>query len=244
MELMELKKAVVDANKELPKQNLVKYSWGNVGAIDREKGIVVIKPVGMPYDELCVENISVTDLNGKVLEGPFNPSVDLPIQLELFRAFPSINAIVHTHSTFATMWAQACMDIPCLGTTHADYFYKSIPCTRQMTDSEIQNDFEVNTGKVIVERFKNLDPIAVPGVLVASHGVFTWGTDVWDAVHKSVVLEEIAKMALGTKLLNWNIGPIADVLMDSHYNRKHGPNAYFTHDDYGNGMVNHGRRNR
>ena len=239
MTLLELKKAVVAANKELPKQNLVKYSWGNVGAIDREKGVVVIKPVGMPYDELTVDNVSVTDLDGKILEGPFNPSVDLPIHLVLFKAFPQVNAIVHTHSTYATMWAQAGFDIPCLGTTHADYFYKSIPCTRQLTDKEINGNFEVETGNVIVERFKDLDPVAVPGVLVASHGVFTWGSDVWDAVHKSVVLEEIAKMALGTRLLNPSIGPVPNSLMDRHYFRKHGANAYFDHDDHGHGMVDH-----
>lgn len=239
MTIEELKKAVVEANKELPKQNLVKYSWGNVGAIDRERGVVVIKPVGMPYDELSVDNVSVTDLDGRILEGPFNPSVDLPIHLVLFKAFPQISAIVHTHSTFATMWAQAGYDIPCLGTTHADYFYKSIPCTRQLTDEEINGDFEIETGNVIVERFKHLDPLAVPGVLVASHGVFTWGSDVWDAVHKSVVLEEIAKMAWGTRLLNPSIGEVPSSLMDRHYFRKHGANAYFDHDDYGKGMVDH-----
>lgn len=239
MEIQELKAAVVDANKELPKQNLVKYSWGNVGAIDREKGLIVIKPVGMPYDELTVENVSVTDLEGNILEGPFNPSVDLPIHAVLFKAFPKIQAIVHTHSTYATMWAQAGRDIPCYGTTHADYFYKCIPCTRQMCDEEINGDFEIETGNVIVERFKELDPMAVPGVLVASHGVFTWGTDVWDAVHKSVVLEEIAKMALGTTLLNPQIQEVPASLMEKHYARKHGPNAYFDHDDHGRGMVEH-----
>lgn len=238
-DILSLKKAVVEANKELPKQNLVKYSWGNVGAIDRELGIIVIKPVGMPYDDLSVENVSVTDLDGNILEGPFNPSVDLPIHAVLFKAFPNINAIVHTHSTYATMWAQAGRDIPCYGTTHADYFYKSIPCTRQLFTDEINGNFEVETGKVIVERFKDIDPIAVPGVLVASHGVFTWGTDVWDAVHKSVVLEEIAKMALGTVLLKPNVSEVPSALMDRHYFRKHGANAYFDHDDHGKGMVNH-----
>lgn len=238
-DILSLKKAVVEANKELPKQNLVKYSWGNVGAIDRELGIIVIKPVGMPYDDLSVENVSVTDLDGNILEGPFNPSVDLPIHAVLFKAFPKINAIVHTHSTYATMWAQAGRDIPCYGTTHADYFYKSIPCTRQLFTDEINGNFEVETGKVIVERFKDIDPIAVPGVLVASHGVFTWGTDVWDAVHKSVVLEELAKMALGTVLLKPNVSEVPSALMDRHYFRKHGANAYFDHDDHGKGMVNH-----
>ncbi len=239
MELLELKAAVVAGNKELPKQNLVKYSWGNVGAIDREKGVIVIKPVGMPYDELTVENVSVVDLDGKVLEGPFAPSVDLPIDMELFKGFPQINAIVHTHSTYATMWAQAGMDIPCFGTTHADYFYRSIPCTRQLTDDEINGDFERLTGQVILERFRGLDPVATPGVLVAGHGVFTWGKDVYDAVHKSVVLEEIAKMAFGTRLLFPEAQPVPAALMDRHYFRKHGVNAYFAHDDYGHGMVDH-----
>lgn len=239
MDMMELKRAVVEANKELPKQGLVKYSWGNVGAIDREKGIIVIKPVGIPYDELSVENISVTDLDCNILEGPYKPSVDLPIHVEIFKAFKHIGAIVHTHSTFATIWAQAGMDIPCFGTTHADYFYKSIPCTRQLSADEINGNFEKETGKVIVERFSHLDPLAVPGVLVASHGVFTWGADVWDAVHKSVVLEEIAKMALGTRLLRMDTGEVPTALMDRHYYRKHGADAYFDHDDHGRGMVEH-----
>ncbi|MDY0255440.1 MAG: L-ribulose-5-phosphate 4-epimerase AraD [Tenuifilaceae bacterium] len=238
MDIRDLKKAVVEANKELPKHNLVKYSWGNVGAIDRERGVIVIKPVGMPYDELTVENISVTDLEGIVLEGPYNPSVDLPIHVVLFKAFPQIQAIVHTHSTYATMWAQAGRDIPCYGTTHADYYYRSIPCTRQMSDEEIHGNFEVETGNVIVERFKGIDPMAVPGVLVASHGAFTWGTDVWDAVHKSVVLEEIAKMALGTTLLNPQVKEVPMSLMERHFSRKHGPGAYFENDDYGRGIVN------
>lgn len=239
MNMIELKRAVVEANKELPKQGLVKYSWGNVGAIDRENGLIVIKPVGIPYDELSIENISVTDLDCNVLEGPYNPSVDLPIHAEIFKAFKHIGAIVHTHSTFATIWAQAGMDIPCFGTTHADYFYKSIPCTRQLSDDEINGNFEKETGKAIVERFRHLDPLAVPGVLVASHGVFTWGRDVWDAVHKSVVLEEIAKMALGTRLLRSDVCEVPAALMDRHYFRKHGAGAYFDHDDHGRGMVEH-----
>ena len=239
MNLAEMKRNVVAANKELPKQQLVKYSWGNVSAIDREAGIIVIKPVGIPYDELTEENVSVTDMDGNIISGPYNPSVDLPIHIVLFKAFPEVNSIVHTHSTFATMWAQAEMDIPCYGTTHADYFYKSIPCTRQLSDDEINGSFEENTGKAIVERFMDISPVSVPGVLVASHGVFTWGKDVWEAVHNSVVLEEIAKMALGTKLLSPGIEAVPAALMDKHYHRKHGPDAYFDHDDYGNGIVSH-----
>jgi L-ribulose-5-phosphate 4-epimerase len=237
MVLEKLKKAVVEANKELPKHHLVQYSWGNVGAIDRENKVIVIKPVGMPYDKLTTDNVSVTDLEGKILAGTFSPSVDLPIHLELFSAFPTINAIVHTHSTYATMWAQAGVDIPCYGTTHADYFYGCIPCTRSLTDSEINGDFERATGRVIAERFSQLNPEAVPGVLVASHGVFTWGADVWDAVHKAVVLEEIAKIAFGSFLLKPSIQPVSSSLMDRHYLRKHGSSAYFTHDDYGHGII-------
>jgi len=239
MNIAKIKEAVVEGNKELPRQNLVKYSWGNVAAIDREKGIIVIKPVGMPYDELSVDNVSVVDLQGNILEGPFKPSVDLPIDMVLFENFKSVQAIVHTHSTFATMWAQAGRDIPCYGTTHADYFYKEIPCTRQLTDDEINGCFEKETGKLIVERFEGRDPMAAPGVIVAGHGVFTWGSDVWDAVHKSVVLEEIAKMAWGTCLLNPAVQSVPASLMDRHYFRKHGTNAYFDHDDHGRGMVGH-----
>ena len=237
MELSELKELIVSANKELPRQNLVKYSWGNVSGIDREQGIVVIKPVGMPYDELTQENISVVDLDGKILEGPYNPSVDLPTHLVLYKAFPAIQAIVHTHSTYATMWAQAGLDLPCYGTTHADYFFGSVPCTRPLTEREIKGYYEEETGKVIVERFAALDPSNVPGVLVARHGPFTWGNDAWDAVHKSVVLEEIAKMALGTRLLNPQLDPAPDTLLDRHFFRKHGPDAYFDNDDHGAGMV-------
>ncbi len=237
MNLNELKQLVVAGNQELPRQNLVKYSWGNVSGIDREQGLVVIKPVGMPYAELTVENISVVDLDGKVVAGPYDPSVDLPTHLVLYQAFPKIQAIAHTHSTYAAMWAQAGLDLPCFGTTHADYFFGEVPCTRFMTEAEIRGHYEQETGRVIVERFGGLDPLNVPAVLVARHGPFTWGKDVWDAVHKSVVLEEIAKMALGTRLLNPGAGPLDGVLLDRHFFRKHGPDAYFVNDDHGAGMV-------
>ena len=239
MDIANLKNEVVRGNKELPRQNLVKYSWGNVSGIDRKNKVIVIKPVGMPYDELSTDNISVTDLQGNILEGPIAPSVDLPIHQVLYENFENIGAIVHTHSTYATMWAQSERDIPCFGTTHADYFYGSIPCTRQLTKEEINGDYEKETGKVIVERFQGLDPNAVPGVIVAGHGVFTWGSDVWDAVHKSVVLEEIAKMAFGTVILSPTPKTVPQELLDKHYYRKHGANAYFSHDDFGNGMIDH-----
>ena len=239
MSILELKKMVVEANKELPKRNLVKYSWGNVSAIDREKGIVVIKPVGISYDELTVDNVSVVDMDSNVLEGPFNPSVDLPIHMVLYKEFEEIGAIVHTHSTYATIMAQLGIPIPCLGTTHADYFYGEIPCTRPLTKEEVEGDYEHETGKAIIEKFKelNLSPLDMPGVLSYSHGPFTWGKDVWEAVHKTVVLEEIAKMAWGVLAINPTAKPIPDYLVDRHFCRKHGPNAYFTNDDYGKGMV-------
>lgn len=237
MDFSRLKEDVVAANKELPARNLVKYSWGNVGAIARERGVIIIKPVGMPYEELTTDNISVVDVAGDVIEGSPTPSVDLPIHVTLFEGFPDICAVVHTHSTYATMWAQAGMSIPCYGTTHADYFYDSIPVTRNLAPDEVAGDFERNTGAVILETFKGKDYLATPGVLVASHGVFTWGRDVWEAVHNAVVLEEIAKMALGTLMLNPSARELDRCVMDKHYQRKHGPGAYFVNDDFGHGIV-------
>ncbi len=239
MSINKLKKAVVEANKELPKKDLVLYSWGNVSAIDREKGIVIIKPVGIPYDDLTAENISVVDLESNILEGPYNPSVDLPIHMVLYKEFPKIGAIVHTHSTYATIMAQLGISIPCFGTTHADYFYGEIPCTHLLTKNQTQGKYEEETGNAIIEKFKemNLSPIDMPGVLSHSHGPFTWGEDVWEAVHKSVVLEEIAKMAWGVLSINPDKRPIPKYLLDRHFLRKHGADAYFTNDDYGRGMV-------
>ena len=233
--IKELKQAVLAANLELPARKVVIYSWGNVSGIDRDEGIIVIKPAGIPYNELTLENMSVTDLTGNVLDGPYKPSVDLPIHLVLYKAFSSISAIVHTHSTYATMWAQAGRSIPCYGTTHADYFYGEVPCTRMLTDQEIAGDFEVETGNIIVERLGDLHPEQIPGVLVAGHGPFTWGRDPWEAVHQCVVLEKIAKMAVGSLFLNSNISPIPQSLLDKHFLRKHGPNAYFEYDDMGGG---------
>ncbi len=231
--LKTLKQDVLKANQELPKRNLVLYSWGNVSCIDRSKGVIVIKPAGIPYDRLTVENMSVTDLKGRVLDGPYKPSVDLPIYLVLYKAFNTVSAIVHTHSTYATMWAQAEQAIPCYGTTHADYFYGEVPCTRMLNKDEIDRNYEKATGEAILEEFQKRDPEQIQGVLVAAHGAFTWGSDPWNAVHKSVVLEEIAKMAFGSLLLKPGIAPIHNYLLDRHFLRKHGPDAYFNHDDIG-----------
>lgn len=201
MTVQELKDIVVEANKELPKRHMVLYSWGNVSAIDREKGIIVIKPVGIPYDDLTTENVSVVDLQGKKVSGeknPLNPSVDLDIHRALYENFPECNAIVHTHSTYATVMAQLHRDVPCFGTTHADYFAGAVPCVDALSDEEIIQDYEWNTGMAIVKYFQEhqIHPAEVPAALSINHGPFTWGEDCWDAVHKAVVLEEICKMAV------------------------------------------------
>jgi L-ribulose-5-phosphate 4-epimerase len=223
----ELKKTVCEANLELQKQHLVIYSWGNVSGIDRSAGAIVIKPSGVSYDELTPDKMVVLDLEGKIIEGAFNPSSDTPTHLELYRNFETIGGICHTHSPNATMWAQACKEIPCFGTTHADNFYGPIPVTDVMTEEEIQDNYELNTGKVIVRRFDGLDPMQMPGILVANHGPFTWGTDPAAAVEETVVLEQIAAMALGTITINPNQGPINIALLEKHYLRKHGKNAYY-----------------
>lgn len=233
MELKELKAQVVEANRELPKQNLVKYSWGNVSAIDRERELIVIKPVGIPYPELSVENVSVTDLKGNVVEGPLMPSVDLDIHRALYEHFPACNAIVHTHSTYATVLAQLHRSLPCFGTTHADYFAGEIPCVEALAEEEILHNYEWNTGMAIVNYFRShhIEPKDIPAALSVNHGPFTWGGDVWDAVHKSVVLEEISKMAVHMLAIEPAWKPIPKVMSDKHYYRKHGTNAYFTNDD-------------
>jgi len=239
MSCQELKKMVVEANKELPKKNLVKYSWGNVSAIDRENKLIVIKPVGIPYNELTIKNVSVVDLEGKIIEGPFNPSVDLDIHRALYENFPEVKAIVHTHSTYATVLAQLRKPLPCFGTTHADYFSGEVPCVEELTEDEVKGNYEWNTGMAIVRYFKThgLQPINIPAVLSPFHGPFTWGEDVWDAVHKSVVLEEISKMAV----FMYSICPtpilLPEYVLNRHYYRKHGTNAYFNIDDYGAGMI-------
>ncbi len=223
----ELRKAVCDANIELQRQKLIIYSWGNVSGIDRSAGAVAIKPSGVTYDELTPDKMVLLDLDGNVIEGALRPSSDTPTHLELYRNFEAVGGICHTHSPGATMWAQSCREIPCFGTTGADYFYGSIPVTEVMTEDAIQNDYELNTGKVIVRRFAGIDPMKMPAVLVANHGPFTWGKTPAMAVESTVVLEQIATMALGTITINPNQGPISKALLDKHYLRKHGKNAYY-----------------
>jgi L-ribulose-5-phosphate 4-epimerase len=223
----ELKERVCKANLELVEHKLIVFTWGNVSGIDRKAGIVAIKPSGVMYEELSPDKIVLLDLEGNIIEGKLRPSSDTPTHLELYRNFKSIGGICHTHSPCATAWAQACREIPCLGTTHADYFYGSVPVTEIMTEEEIKSSYELNTGKVIVRRFANLDPLEMPGVLVANHGPFTWGKTAADAVESNVVLELIAKMALDTKTIYPSRGPIKKALLDKHYLRKHGENAYY-----------------
>lgn len=223
----ELRKAVCDANIELKKQQLVIYGWGNVSGIDHAATVIAIKPSGVAYNELTPDNMVLLDLDGNVIEGNYKPSSDTPTHLELYRNFKSIGGICHTHSANATMWAQARREIPCFGTTHADYFHGPIHVTEVMTAEEIQSDYELNTGKVIVRRFNRIDPVKTPAVLVANHGPFTWGDTPAAAVEAAVVLEQVAKMALGTIVINPNQSPISKVLLDKHYLRKHGKNAYY-----------------
>lgn len=227
MKLDELKRQVLEANLALPKHGMVTFTWGNVSGIDRESGLVVIKPSGVPYEELKLEDLVVVDLDGNKVEGSLRPSSDTPTHLVLYKSFKNIGGIVHTHSPWATSWAQAGRGIPALGTTHADYFYGTIPCTRVMTDEEIREAYEAQTGEVIVETFKELDPDMIPGVLVNNHAPFAWGKDAETAVHNAVVLEECAKMALHTYTLNPQVQAMNQVLLDKHFLRKHGKNAYY-----------------
>ena len=225
--LKKLKKQVYEANCLLPKYELVTFTWGNVSGIDRERGLVVIKPSGVPYETMGPEDMVVVDLDGRVVEGRWKPSSDTATHLELYKAFPGCGGIVHTHSRWATTFAQAGREIPAMGTTHADYFYGPVPCTRPMTDEEIGGEYEKETGKVIVETFAEADPAAVPGVLVYSHGPFAWGEDAMNAVHNAVVLEEVAFMAWHAMVLDPQRGPMQSALLDRHYLRKHGKNAYY-----------------
>lgn len=225
--LEDLKKQVLEANLELPKRNLVIYTWGNVSAIDRKTGLVVIKPSGVPYEDLKLEDFPVLDLEGNKIEGKLNPSSDTLTHLELYKAFPGIGGIVHTHSPWCTIWAQAGKPIPVLGTTHADYFYGEIPVTRKLTAQEIANEYEKNTGNVIVETFKNLDPNNVPGVLVSGHGPFNWGENAHQAVENAVIMETVARMAYYTQTLSREANSLDSHLLDKHFLRKHGANAYY-----------------
>lgn len=227
--LEQLKQEVLEANLDLPKHGLVTFTWGNVSGIDREENLVVIKPSGIPYEELKADDLVVVDLEGVVVEGSLRPSSDTATHLALYCAFPEIGGIVHTHSPWATSWAQAGRSIPPLGTTHADYYYGEIPCTREMTQREVESAYELETGNVIIETFrkKGLDPAAMPGVLVSNHAPFCWGKDAHQAVHNAVVLEEVAKMALQTFQLNQAVQSMDQFLLDKHYLRKHGAGAYY-----------------
>ena len=224
----ELKQRVLQANLQLPQYGLVTFTWGNVSEIDRDLGVLAIKPSGVEYETMGIEDIVVVDLDGQIVEGKRNPSSDTATHIELYKAFAMVGGIVHTHSRNATSWAQAEIDIPALGTTHADYFYGDIPCTRRLSTKEIADQYEKNTGLVIVEEYKRraLDPMAVPGVIVAGHAPFIWGVDAADAVHNAVVLEEISAMALATRSLNREI-KIQPELAEKHYRRKHGKTAYY-----------------
>jgi L-ribulose-5-phosphate 4-epimerase len=223
----ELKETVCRANIELQKQKLVIYTWGNVSGIDRKANCIAIKPSGVPYEQLTADKMVILDLTGRIIEGTLNPSSDTPTHLELYRNFKEVGGICHTHSPYATMWAQACKPIPCFGTTHADHFYGPVPVTEIMTEKEVEGDYELNTGKVIVRLFKNTDPILKQAVLVANHGPFTWGKSPDKAVENAVVLEQVAAMALGTITINNKQGSISQYLLDKHYLRKHGKNAYY-----------------
>lgn len=225
--LEKLKEEVYRANMDLVKHGLVIFTWGNVSGIDREKGLVVIKPSGVDYDVMKPEDMVVVDLaTGERVEGSMKPSSDTPTHLALYRAFPEIGGVVHTHSTYATAWSQAGIDLPNIGTTHADYFYKAIPCTPDMTEAEVMGDYELETGNVIIRRFEGLNPMHTPGVLVKNHGPFAWGKDPHEAVHNAVVMEQVAKMAA----IAYQINPaltMNQLLIEKHFNRKHGPGAYY-----------------
>ena len=231
--LQELKRQVYEANMLLPKYGLVTFTWGNVSAIDRESGLFVIKPSGVEYESMKPEDMVVMDLNGNRVEGKLRPSSDTSTHLELYKAFPEIGGIVHTHSSYATSWAQAGRSIPCYGTTHADYIYGEVPCVRCLTKEEIDEAYETNTGKLIVSEFKRSkkEIMAVPAVLCKNHGPFTWGKDAKDAVHNAVVLEEVAKMAYRTESINSKVEPAPQELQDKHYYRKHGAGAYYGQED-------------
>ncbi len=224
--LEKLKEEVFRANLDLVKHGLVIFTWGNVSGIDRESGLVVIKPSGVDYDVMKASDMVVVDLDGNVVEGNLRPSSDTPTHIALYKAFPEIGGVVHTHSTYATAWAQAGIDLPNIGTTHADYFHNAIPCTSDMTAEEVNGDYELETGNVIVKRFEGINPMHTPGVLVKNHGPFAWGKNPHDAVHNAVVMEQVAKMASIAYLVNPHL-TMNELLVEKHFNRKHGPNAYY-----------------
>ncbi len=224
--LEKLKDEVFRANLDLVKHGLVIFTWGNVSGIDRESGLVVIKPSGVSYETMTAADMVVVDLDGNVVDGDLRPSSDTPTHLALYRAFPEIGGVVHTHSTYATAWAQAGIDLPNIGTTHADYFHNAVPCTPDMTREEVEGDYELETGNVIVRRFQGLNPVHTPGVLVKNHGPFTWGKDAHEAVHNAVVLEQVAKMASIAFTINPRL-TMNPLLIEKHFSRKHGPNAYY-----------------
>lgn len=225
--LKNLKKMVCAANRRLPRMGLVTLTWGNVSGIDRDRGLMVIKPSGVPYEDLTPECMVVVDRTGAVVDGDFKPSSDTPTHLRLYEAFPDIGGVVHTHSTWSTAFAQAGLPLDAYGTTHADHFHGAVPCTRALTDDEINGDYEWETGNVIVETFTGIDPLSIPAVLVKNHGPFTWGLTAFEAVQNAVVLEEVAKMATLSRLLHPGLPPVGQVLLDKHYLRKHGENAYY-----------------
>ena len=227
--LENLKREVLEANLELPRLGLVDFTWGNVSGKDAETGAIVIKPSGVPYETMKAEDMVVVDADGRVIEGKLRPSSDLPTHVELYRHFPSIGGVVHTHSSWATVWAQACKGIPALGTTHADYFYGEVPCTRVLTEAQTSGQYEADTGLAIVERFREgaIDPKNMPVVLVANHGPFAWGGNPHDAVHNAAVLELVARMAMLSLQITPNLPPMPQHLLDKHFFRKHGPGAYY-----------------
>ena len=233
MLLSELREQVLEANLELDRKGLVLYTFGNASGIDRKQSLVVIKPSGVPYDVLKAEDLVIVDMEGKILEGALNPSSDVKTHLLLYREFPAIGGVVHTHSEFATGWAQAGTSIPCYGTTHADYFFGEVPITRPLTDEEIEQDYELNTGVVIADRFRQLDPIAVPGVLVANHAPFAWGKTPAAAAHNAVVLEYVAKLAFRTVVIEGEASTVSTRLLRKHYERKHGPKATYGQKSHG-----------
>ncbi|BBK77908.1 L-ribulose-5-phosphate 4-epimerase [Clostridium butyricum] len=225
--LEELKKKVYEANMELQRKGLVIYTWGNVSGIDREKGLVVIKPSGVDYDTMKAEDMVILDLEGNIIEGKYKPSTDTPTHLVLYNTYPNIGGVVHTHSEWATTFAQAGISIPAFGTTHADYFYGDIPCTRDLTENEINGEYEKETGNVIIETIGEKNPLEIPAIIVKNHGPFTWGKDPDNAVYNAVVLDKVAEMAYKTMTLNRSIESVNQILLDKHYLRKHGVNAYY-----------------